>query len=313
MKLSTKFVCQGLFAIAAICNNRASATETKENLRKESPSKNRELQFGFSPFFDWSDAPLFFSFPFFCFSPYAKTNVLGKGRVMMKDLEVGDKVLTASGQYKTMYSMNHRNPNKETEYIQITTNLEEEQPLELTPSHMLFVDGKDHPVPAYSVKIGDKVQSLHKGSADVVEIKKVVRNGLYNPLTMDSTIVVDGIVASTFITPTGGTHVQVADKSLLSYHDALKMAAAPYRNFCVGVSLDMCDAHEELSGVSKMLISLFLFWSKQVDFMKYAVYYACVSFFSLLGLAMSVKSFALVNATYLFFVASAAKKGTVSK
>merc|ERR1712048_623315 len=157
-----------------------------------------------------------------------------------------------------------------------------------------------------SLKVGDKVKSVQKGVADIVEINKVVRHGLHNPLTMDSTIVVDGIVASTFITPTGGTHIQIADKSLLSYHDALKMAAAPYRNFCVGVSLDMCDAHEELSGVSKMLISLFLFWSKQIDFIKYAVYYSCVSFFSILGLAMSVKSFALVNATYLFFVASAA-------
>merc|ERR1712048_1489259 len=235
------------------------------------------------------------------------------GRVMMKDLEVGDKVLTASGQYKTMYSMNHRNPNKETEYIQITTNLEEEQPLELTPSHMLFVDGKDHPVPAYSVKIGDKVQSLHKGSADVVEIKKVVRNGLYNPLTMDSTIVVDGIVASTFITPTGGTHIQIADKSLLSYHDAFKITAAPYRNFCVGVSLDMCNSHEELSGVSKMLMIFFLFLSKQVDLVKYALYFAWVSFFSILGLAMSMKSIALLANTSYLFVASSSKEGTVSK
>ena len=102
----------------------------------------------------------------------------------MKHLSPGDKVLTSNGDYKTMWTMNHYHAMKETRFIQITTDLEEEQPLELTPDHMLFVNRKDDPVPASIVKVGDKVLLVQKGLTDVVGIKTVVQNGFYNPLTM---------------------------------------------------------------------------------------------------------------------------------
>jgi len=211
-----------------------------------------------------------------CFSPIATTSVHGKGRVMMKDLMNGDNVLTMDGSYQTMYSMNHYHKSKEVTFVQIKTKLESEQPLELSPNHLLYVEDNTNPVPASSVKVGDKVWTV-KGGKEVLEINMITREGLYNPLTMDGTIIVDGIAASVYTTPTGKTHVEIDGvwstmMKSLSFHDALHMVTAPYRQFCTSVSLDLCNLHDKKAAASSFMESFFFpFWSNQNDFMKFII------------------------------------------
>ena len=57
-----------------------------------------------------------------CFSLLATAIVKDKGKVSMKDVVVGDKVLTSSGQYQTVYTISHFHPTKPTTFLQIHTD-----------------------------------------------------------------------------------------------------------------------------------------------------------------------------------------------
>jgi len=245
--------------------------------------------------------------PDVCFSPIATASVNGKGRIMMKDLVNGDSVLTMDGSYQTMYSMNHYHKSKETIFVQIRTNLESEQPLELSPNHLLYVADSINPVPASTVEVGDKVWTI-EGGKEVLEINMITRDGLYNPLTMDGTIVVDGIVASAYTTPTGKTHLEIDGvwskmMKSLSFHDALHMVSAPYRQFCNTVSLDLCNMHEKESAASSFMKSFFFpFWSNQNSFVKFIIASSYVLVFGTLANLTYFKVWILLVNACAFFV-----------
>lgn len=205
----------------------------------------------------------------------------------MEDIEVGDYVLSASGQYKLVYTMSHFHRSRLTEFIQIhsttdaNNNKSIDQPLEVTSMHMIFIvessmgDDDNHddvdaavrppyslllssdPVPAHYIKVGDVIQSI-TGPRLVTNITTIQRRGLYNPITTDGTIVVDGIIASTYSTYTGTSHIEIPSfidhssskeqsrqllskqqkqySSLLSisFHTIAAMAYTPYRTYCTG-------------------------------------------------------------------------------
>jgi hypothetical protein len=134
-----------------------------------------------------------------CFSASAKVNVQGHGTLAMKDLQVGDQVMTKSGSFQPVYAMDHVDRNKPTNFIQIFTHGKMD-PLEITSNHMLFVATAAKPVPASHVKVGDTVLGIH-GPTKVTKLSHVQRNGFYNALTASGTIVVNDIVASTYGTP----------------------------------------------------------------------------------------------------------------
>jgi len=145
---------------------------------------------------------------FDCFSSIVTTVVKGKGKTPMSMVEVGDEVLTETGSYGTVYAIDHRHTTKLTTFIQIHASpsgilldeqKEEDQelPLELSSAHMVFLENSKNPVPASMVKVGDRMKTLD-GSRTVVKLSVVTRVGLYNPLTVDGTIVANGIVSSTY-------------------------------------------------------------------------------------------------------------------
>jgi len=147
-------------------------------------------------------------FDFFCFSSMVTAVVKGKGKTPMSMIEVGDEVLTKTGNYGTIYAIDHRHTTKHATFIQIhsspssqltrgqTVEEMKELPLELSSTHMIFLENSENPVPASMVKVGDRMKTLD-GSRIVEKISSVTRVGLYNPLTTDGTIIVNGIISST--------------------------------------------------------------------------------------------------------------------
>jgi len=122
------------------------------------------------------------------------------------------------------------------------------------PSHSLL--SSSDPVPAHYIKVGDLIQSI-TGPRLVTNITTVQRHGLYNPITTDGTIVVDGIIASTYSSYTGTSHMEIPsfiDHSSskepshhllskqnhhssflsISFHTIASMAYTPYRTYCTG-------------------------------------------------------------------------------
>jgi len=191
------------------------------------------------------------------------------GKVAMKDLTVGDDVLTASGQYQTVYTINHFHHTKPTNFLQIHTELDGDKidnALELSPMHLVYIEGKEYPVPAINVKVGDYLQTLDDRPRKVNDIRIIRRNGLYNPITTDGTMVVDGIVTSSYTSFTGNAYLEIAGVELISIHNLLNMTITPYRIFCMTTSsLNLCNRHGEgeLPIIVQLLSNFYVFWSEQ--------------------------------------------------
>jgi len=207
-------------------------------------------------FFNWSIAShgqaeaIVFLQVLVCFSEKATVQALGKGVIPMTELEVGDKVLTGKEQdrYEPVYGFGHINADKTAEFFQISTS--NNSPLEMTGNHMLFVRGKEHPVRADSIKVGDNLRADHGTFDSVTKIQTVTRKGVYAPLTPSGSIVVNGIVASTYVSMQDHA-VEYAEFSngakipFLTQEMGGHMSMSPMRMLCMGVSSSFCEVHDE--------------------------------------------------------------------
>lgn len=114
---------------------------------------------------------------------------------------------------------------------------------------MVFVTTKMLPIPASQVKEGDQLKSLTLGNDEkkanqVVKIAKVKSNGLYAPLTVDGTIVVDGIVASVFpaLSEESSYFVPFAEMNIFHFHFVSQVMTAPLRAVCAKASSNLCGS-----------------------------------------------------------------------
>jgi hypothetical protein len=113
------------------------------------------------------------------------------------------------------------------------------KPLELTPGHMLFLASGKLPVPAHFVKVGDVLKTA-EGPSKVTVIRKIMRKGIANPLTLSGSIVVDGVVSSihseesgfkgSSATPLGSHHrlISLVTSSTQSSNDVSLWSACVY-------------------------------------------------------------------------------------
>ena len=154
-----------------------------------------------------------------CFAPNAIVQSETRGTVMIQDLKVNERVLTASGAFKTVYTFQHYKPanGASSPYLKIQTVNQTE--IVLTDRHMIFVEGQKYPIEASHVKVGDKLlwhgykqetagNSLAMNQAhndaepmEVASIDTVHVDGGFSPITEDGTIIVDGFAASCFSNP----------------------------------------------------------------------------------------------------------------
>ena len=107
----------------------------------------------------------------------------------------------------------------------------------------MYVDGKKNPVRADSVQVGDVLQGCSCGTT-VQKIGKVIRTGRYTPLTIDGTVIVDGVKASSYISlqEQAVEHVELqggAALSFLSQHYLVHSALSPFRMICLGISSNL--------------------------------------------------------------------------
>jgi hypothetical protein len=171
-----------------------------------------------------------------CFSLESNVVVKGKGITSIKDLVIGDMVLSDDeGTYSKYYSKGHYDENEATEFLRIHHQLGA-KPLELTPAHMLYLASGKLPVPAHSVKIGDVIKSTD-GPSKVTAIRKISRKGLANPLTLSGSIVVDGIVSSIHSEESGfegsdAGWIYLSGIKIAHWHTLVHFIHAPHRIVC---------------------------------------------------------------------------------
>jgi hypothetical protein len=166
----------------------------------------------------------------------SKVIVKNKGSTFIKDLVVGDMVLSdEKGTYTKYYSTGHFDGTKHTNFLRIYTELNV-KPLELTPGHMVYTASSKLPVPAHSIKVGDVLKTI-EGPSKVISIDKISRKGLTNPLTLSGSIVVDGIVSSIHSEESGfeGTDagwIYLAGVRIAHWHTLTHFVHAPHRIIC---------------------------------------------------------------------------------
>lgn len=140
-----------------------------------------------------------------CFPADATVELASGERVAMADLAIGDVVRVAAGAdaaaWSPVYFFSHKDPagaaTTARAYVTLTTA--SGAALTLTPGHYVMADGVA--TAAAEVAVGQAL-SLASGAASAVtaSTRSVRRGGLYNPHTLAGTIVVDGVVASTYTT-----------------------------------------------------------------------------------------------------------------
>jgi hypothetical protein len=125
-----------------------------------------------------------------CFSASTLVNILGRdSAIPMKDLKVGDQVLTSQGdgqmdKYQSVYAFGHIDPNVLATFVRIYTKDTADTPLELTAEHMVYVYGKTRPVRSDSIQVGDILRG-HNGSASTVTKISTIQ-GIWIVQSLDS-------------------------------------------------------------------------------------------------------------------------------
>ena len=155
--------------------------------------------------------------------------VEGRGRTYMKEVQIGDRLKTPSG-YSRVYSFGHKQQSTGTKYLQIHTAADP-KPLVITAAHLLYTYDQDKIVlqPAGAVQVGDTLWSGFGSGATVVSIKVVQRTGLYAPHTMSGNLLVNSVVASTFMAlPSVVENIVSFD----TQHWLQYTVFAPYRFYC---------------------------------------------------------------------------------
>jgi len=142
-----------------------------------------------------------FPFPFIsCFSG-TSTVETERGKISIGNLRLGDNVLTYTpgkgGHFTEFLGWLDRGANADGKFLKISTN---SSSIVLTGNHLIFRLSADvglESVFADQIEEGDKLLSL-KGEETVVGVEAAREKGIWAPLTMEGTLLVDGLLASSY-------------------------------------------------------------------------------------------------------------------
>lgn len=131
-----------------------------------------------------------------CFPGDAKVELLDGTFKTMSKVQIGDMVRVEGNKFSPVFMFTHRLSNVEHEFVRFTTK--SGNVVTLTAGHYIKVNGVMRP--ASSVKVGEML-TLADGKASEVEMVTNVKSvGLFNPQTVEGSIIVNDLVASTYTT-----------------------------------------------------------------------------------------------------------------
>jgi len=139
-----------------------------------------------------------------CFSEDTKVEVEHKGLLSMSEIALGDRVRVSGGNtnayYEPVYSFGHRHlaDKAHTAYLKIHSEGVEHS-IEISHKHLILVLGSGW-IPASAVRVGDRLTKADGTLSAVTHIETVNKKGAYAPFTASGSIVVSGVVASTYVT-----------------------------------------------------------------------------------------------------------------
>jgi len=149
--------------------------------------------------------------------------VLGKGLLALKDIQLGDYIKISHEQYEPVYSFGHHSQSQTGTFLQIHPSK-----LELTADHLIYLGGKGF-VPASSVRVGDVLST----GQEVTGITKISQRGMYAPFTPSGTFLVDGVLVSSYISFQGSDVLRLGPfRTPIKYQWLAHLFEAPHRMWC---------------------------------------------------------------------------------
>jgi len=130
---------------------------------------------------------------------------------LIKDIKLGDSVKYGNNKYSKIFAIGHKQYEDFNNYLKIKTTYHEDNnlpPLLLSLNHYLYVNGDSLQL-AKNVKLGDYLVNEKDELTLIISIENVYLRGINNPLTIDGSIIVNGIKTSCY---TEELHPIIADK-----------------------------------------------------------------------------------------------------
>merc|ERR1712048_1498267 len=116
----------------------------------------------------------------------------------MDEIQVGDSIKTQDGNYERIYSFGHKSQDRMADYLELSTSSATK--LTISAEHLVYERDAGF-IPAADIQVGDivLVQQEQEEEATITRIRTVRRKGLYAPFTASGTVVVNDVLASSFI------------------------------------------------------------------------------------------------------------------
>lgn len=147
-----------------------------------------------------------------CFPGSALATLESGKEVPMSELKIGDKVLvvdstTGATTFSDIYFFGHRNPEIVSNFYTVTT--ESGVSLQLSPEHYMYVSesGCNDPI-TKATTLSPKLAKIGMGAwtktsegmkcSPIVDIRQGEEKGLYNPFTLNGSIIVNNVYASSY-------------------------------------------------------------------------------------------------------------------
>mmetsp|Transcript_8304 Transcript_8304/g.12787 ORF Transcript_8304/g.12787 Transcript_8304/m.12787 type:complete len:572 (-) Transcript_8304:141-1856(-) len=188
--------------------------------------------------------------PGFCFAGSSYVQVQNENRqlktIAMKDLSIGDMVNVGENTYEPVYSFGHYSPLMESEVLQIKTN--SRTALRLSPNHLIMTASRGA-LPASQLRIGDMLLTGAKFEVEqVMSINTVRATGMFAPFTPSGKIVVDGILASTYVALEGTRIYEDFAGFKISHQWMAHAGVLPHRIMCYYMRDKFCEAEKYTVG-----------------------------------------------------------------
>jgi len=156
----------------------------------------------------------------FCFSGRVIVEEKTRGLILMSEVKLGDELLGPNGVYNTVYMFGHKEPTQRATMLQIWPSK-----LEVSADHLVFILGRGF-IPASMICVGDQLSNGHR----VENVREIQRVGIFAPFTMSGALVVNGVVASNYVSLQDSEVLSISSlRTPLSFHWLEHASLAPYR------------------------------------------------------------------------------------
>ena len=185
-----------------------------------------------------------------CFSGASLVDVQGKGQVPLNEVQIGDKIHVGHNKFEPIYSFGHRDEKKVGDFLKISSSTPEA--LELSPDHMIYTKLSNGFVPASHLKVGDTIVDGMGQDLVVKSIRATQALGVYAPFTPSGTIVVNNVLASSFVAFEGKVSLEIGWMSV-SYQWLAHTFEMPHRMVCYHLGSCPLEQYNE-EGISTWVV-----------------------------------------------------------